>query len=604
MNKLKNSGIYTRVLLCFTGILIAILLAVWLIVDTVCVQFIKEQRIQYNTQMIEKVRYECSSIYLQMNQLLNSLNNAKSTVPVDAVKEDTSVYERLKGQLEFEEAIKSIMYAYDYQGFVDGILFYYGEGVYYYVGQSVTSPYYPFSLKEYAGLWEEDAYTVLGPLQGASGQEEDSLLRFVLRSGQEWGEPGQDPGPFVMVEVRMEKMEERLEQVLSADNVYCLLDQQDYTVYSKGGSNETLGQELMELFPQVAREASKGDGNFSQGDVLITSVFLEEFGWILAVADSQDILFRDISGLTAKLEALIGICGLLGILAAVITSRKLFFPIRALRKIATEISEDKEITGESAKSSEVSQVIDLLKQMKARIQELNARQYILEVREQEAQLQMLQAQINPHFLHNTLDNIYCIAQIEEIEPIISLTRDLSQMMRYSVNNRQMFSTLRDEIQHVECYVGILNIRFENAIVLHQNIPEELMNARVIKLMLQPLVENACVHGILPRKNRWGNIWLSAFRKGGELIISVEDDGNGIAQELAERINSVLQKKVKSARTPKNKGFGIALVNVNDRIRLVDGDDYGLLVRKREEGGCIVLVRQRYASIEQDQQETV
>ena len=111
MRKIKDSGIYTRVILCFTAILIAILLAVGMIVDVVCMNFIKEQRIQYNTQMIGKVSYEFNSIYLQMNQLLNSLDNLKTQSPAEEDAEGEGIYPRLKSELEFENSIKSIMYS-------------------------------------------------------------------------------------------------------------------------------------------------------------------------------------------------------------------------------------------------------------------------------------------------------------------------------------------------------------------------------------------------------------------------------------------------------------------------------------------------------------
>lgn len=593
MRKIKDSGIYTRVILCFTAILIAILLAVGMIVDVVCMNFIKEQRIQYNTQMIGKVSYEFNSIYLQMNQLLNSLDNLKTQSPAEEDAEGEGIYPRLKSELEFENSIKSIMYSYDYQGFVSGILFYYGNGEYYYVGDTVNSPYYNFQAEDYQGLPENSNYCVMGPIaMKRSENNTENVLRFVLTKEKYSETESEDPGPFVMAEVKMEKMEDRLKQVLSSDNVYCLIDADSHVVYSQGGENEQLEEKFEELIPQVAERTGQKESTFSEEDVLITSVSLNEFDWVLAVADSQKILFGDIHRLMLKVEIWIGICGLIGILSAVITSKKLLFPIQLLRKITSEISEDKAVTVEIAQTSEVSEVIHLLKKMKARIQELNAKQYILEVREKEAQLQMLQAQINPHFLHNTLDNIYCIAQIEEIEPIICLTKNLSNMMRYSVNNREMFVTLKEEMDHVRCYVEILNVRFEDAIALHFQVPEELCNARVIKLFLQPLVENACIHGILPKKERSGNIWIQAEQQGQELFIYVEDDGKGMDSKIQNRLNDVLQKKVKSIETPKIEGFGIALVNVNDRIRLLDGEDYGIRIEERKEGGCRIVIRHK------------
>lgn len=263
--------------------------------------------------------------------------------------------------------------------------------------------------------------------------------------------------------------------------------------------------------------------------------------------------------------------------------------------MVNEIGKDDKTYLEEASGDEVGEVRALLNSMKKKIQDLNAKQYILEVREREAEIRMLQSQINPHFLHNTLDNIYCIAQIEDIEPIEILTKSLSEMMRYSVNNKNMYATLAEEMHHVKAYVKIINIRYEDSIQLVFEIPEELQKACVVKLLLQPLVENACVHGILPKPEQRGNIWVKALREEDKLELRVEDDGVGVTEELCESLNKVMQEKVRSIRTPKNKGFGIALVNVNDRIRLLDGMEYGIRMEKRPEGGTCVIVTQKYGT---------
>ena len=151
------------------------------------------------------------------------------------------------------------------------------------------------------------------------------------------------------------------------------------------------------------------------------------------------------------------------------------------------------------------------------------------------------------------------------------------------------------MHHVKAYVKIINIRYEDSIQLVFEIPEELQKACVVKLLLQPLVENACVHGILPKPEQRGNIWVKALREEDKLELRVEDDGVGITEELCESLNKVMQEKVRSIRTPKNKGFGIALVNVNDRIRLLDGMEYGIRMEKRPEGGTCVIVTQKYGT---------
>ena len=331
----------------------------------------------------------------------------------------------------------------------------------------------------------------------------------------------------------------------------------------------------------------------SKEGILLTSIRLNQYGWILSVADSEEILFKDINRLTRVVELLIGIVGSLGVLAAVFFSRKILFPIELLKNMVNEIGKDDKTYLKEISGDEVGEVRALLNSMKKRIHDLNANQYILEVREREAEIRMLQSQINPHFLHNTLDNIYCIAQIEDIEPIEILTKSLSEMMRYSVNNKNMYATLTEEMNHVKAYVEIINIRYEDCICLKFEVKEELQKTCVVKLLLQPLVENACIHGILQKPEQRGNIWIKVRQEETRLEIRVEDDGVGVTEEFCESLNKIMQEKVRSIRTPKNNGFGIALVNVNDRIRLLDGTEYGIRMVKRPEGGTCVIVTQKY-----------
>ena len=144
-------------------------------------------------------------------------------------------------------------------------------------------------------------------------------------------------------------------------------------------------------------------------------------------------------------------------------SRRALFPIQVLNKMIHTMEEDDDTYLDVVGDDEAGQIGERFNQMKKKIQELNAKKYLSELNEKEARLSMLQAQINPHFLHNTLDNIYCIAQIEEIEPIVKLTRDLSEMMRYSVNCKETFSTLKKELDHVRAYVDIINVRYDDSI---------------------------------------------------------------------------------------------------------------------------------------------
>ena len=588
-----ETSIYRKVIITFTVILLGVLILVGAVVNRFCMSFIKEQRITYNTQVLGEVEYEFKELYMQMNQLLTSLGEISYTAPLDE-----STFQKIKADVEFEDSIQNMVYLNGFNNFCEGVLFYDSEEELHYVGTGPLTKGYSFSDDEYfSGITTEMSYcAVIGPMPEQYKPEHIQKNTVVGFSKRKMGKQveGSLP-PFVMVAVKFNKIEEMLDKLLSTNTGFFLMDQTGALLDSASLSSLNWSDETLNEAKKKILKNQEHTQTISKDGILLTSIRLNNYGWILSVADSEEVLFKDINHLTRTVELLIGIVGSLGVLAAIFFSRKILFPNEHLKNMVNEIGKDDKTYLEEASGDEVGEVRALLNSMKKKIQDLNAKQYILEVREREAEIRMLQSQINPHFLHNTLDNIYCIAQIEDIEPIEILTKSLSEMMRYSVNNKNMYATLAEEMHHVKAYVKIINIRYEDSIQLVFEISEELQKACVVKLLLQPLVENACVHGILPKPEQRGNIWVKALREEDKLELRVEDDGVGVTEELCESLNKVMQEKVRSIRTPKNKGFGIALVNVNDRIRLLDGMEYGIRMEKRPEGGTCVIVTQKYGT---------
>lgn len=588
-----ETSIYRKVIITFTVILLGVLILEGAVVNRFCMSFIKEQRITYNTQVLGEVEYEFKELYMQMNQLLTSLGEISYTAPLGE-----STFQKIKADVEFEDSIQNMVYLNGFNNFCEGVLFYDSEEELHYVGTGPLTKGYSFSDDEYfSGITTEMSYcAVIGPMPEQYKPEHIQKNTVVGFSKRKMGKQveGSLP-PFVMVAVKFNKIEEMLDKLLSTNTGFFLMDQTGALLDSASLSSLNWSDETLNEAKKKILKNQEHTQTISKDGILLTSIRLNNYGWILSVADSEEVLFKDINHLTRTVELLIGIVGSLGVLAAIFFSRKILFPIELLKNMVNEIGKDDKTYLEEASGDEVGEVRALLNSMKKKIQDLNAKQYILEVREREAEIRMLQSQINPHFLHNTLDNIYCIAQIEDIEPIEILTKSLSEMMRYSVNNKNMYATLAEEMHHVKAYVKIINIRYEDSIQLVFEISEELQKACVVKLLLQPLVENACVHGILPKPEQRGNIWVKALREEDKLELRVEDDGVGVTEELCESLNKVMQEKVRSIRTPKNKGFGIALVNVNDRIRLLDGMEYGIRMEKRPEGGTCVIVTQKYGT---------
>ncbi|QJD86319.1 cache domain-containing sensor histidine kinase [Cohnella herbarum] len=230
---------------------------------------------------------------------------------------------------------------------------------------------------------------------------------------------------------------------------------------------------------------------------------------------------------------------------------------------------------------EIGQLGMKFNHMLGRISDLIEEKYNLGKSVKGAELKALQAQINPHFLYNTLECIRWMTKENKSEEINRLLYLLAKFYRLSLSKGEEVISLKDEIEHIKAYVEIQNIRFDDAIHLEIDVPEELLEFALIKLVLQPIVENSILHGILEKTDGTGRIQVKAEILGEELVLTVADDGAGIEEKVLENI-------LNSDRRSRNSGYGIK--NVNERIKLYYGSEYGLEYRSIYGEGTSVRIR--------------
>ncbi|MDR1495844.1 MAG: sensor histidine kinase [Clostridiales Family XIII bacterium] len=198
-----------------------------------------------------------------------------------------------------------------------------------------------------------------------------------------------------------------------------------------------------------------------------------------------------------------------------------------------------------------------------------------------AEMGLLQAQINPHFLYNTLDSIIWLAESRRDADVIRLVTNLSTFFRNSLSKGQDIITIADEEKQVCSYLEIQQIRYSDIMEFESDIPEALYPFSIPKLTLQPLVENALYHGIKNKRGR-GSIRISGRFDGNDILLVVEDDGVGMTPEVLAKLRAAINDdKV-------GKGFG--LVNVQKRLKLYCGDEYGLTFESTPGGGASATVR--------------
>ena len=220
-----------------------------------------------------------------------------------------------------------------------------------------------------------------------------------------------------------------------------------------------------------------------------------------------------------------------------------------------------------------------------KVKDLMEETYQSKIREREAQLAALQAQINPHFLYNTLDTINWMAVRIHAQDISVMIDSLAKYFRLSLSKGKTVVSIGDELELVRVYLTIQNVRFQGAIQFQIHVEEGVEKESILKLTIQPIVENAVLHGIQKKTGRSGSIRVDAVRRGDDICLSVTDDGVGMSPEICENILS---------NAPQKKEGHYGLYNVNERLRLYYGKEYGITLHSEPQRGTRVDVRIKVA----------
>jgi two-component system sensor histidine kinase YesM len=230
---------------------------------------------------------------------------------------------------------------------------------------------------------------------------------------------------------------------------------------------------------------------------------------------------------------------------------------------------------------EIGQLERKYNYMLMQIEELVEEKFRIGKESKNAELRALQAQINPHFLYNTLELITCMALKYKARDITDLVNLLARFYKLSLSKGKDIISIEDEIAHIAAYVKIQNLRFEDTITLEMDIDERLMEYSILKLVLQPLVENSILHGIMEREDRTGIIRITGRFEGGDIVLSVTDDGVGMSRDTLDRIFTENKRK---------DGHGFGVLNVDRRLRINYGELYGLSYKSVEGEGTTVEVK--------------
>jgi two-component system, sensor histidine kinase YesM len=286
--------------------------------------------------------------------------------------------------------------------------------------------------------------------------------------------------------------------------------------------------------------------------------------------------------------ALVLILSLLTFLLTSFLFKKMYQLIDSMKKVEKgDFSVEVDINSHG----EIGQLATHFRNMLYKINGLIADAVNKQAATKEAELKALKTQIDSHFLYNTLENIKMMAEIEGKYQISDAVTSLGEMMRYNLKWKNDLVAFNEEIAHIRNYIDIMNIRLDGLLTLKLDIPPELLEQEVLKMSLQPIVENAVKHGIRPNIfSDPGVIEVKASVIEDCNCIEISDNGIGMLVEQTEELNKKINSDSDVDEAKMESGNGIGLRNVNERIKLRYGNEYGMSITSVEKKGTTVMIK--------------
>ncbi|MFC4597375.1 cache domain-containing protein [Cohnella hongkongensis] len=327
-----------------------------------------------------------------------------------------------------------------------------------------------------------------------------------------------------------------------------------------------------------------GNGSFitdEGGQSRIYTVQDSGFGWKIVGVSYVSELVNNQGRMQTSFFMLGGISLIVALLISFLLSRNLTRPIHQMQRHMSEVEKgnfDIQVPLDSTR--EIGMLARAFNLMVVRIRELMAQVVKEQEFKRKSELNALQAQINPHFLYNTLDSIVWMAENQKSAEVVRMTSALARLFRASISKGSELVPIRNEIEHISNYLTIQKMRYRDKLDFRIEVDDAIKSSLTLKVLLQPLVENAIYHGI---KNKYGTgtIRITGERLGETIVLRVSD--NGVGMDEATR------KSLLSPLASREQGKGVGLSNVHERIRLYFGKSYGLSIESAPDEGTTVTV---------------
>lgn len=568
-------------------ILGSLLLSVSIAVTLYSTRYYTELQNRYSKNTMRQASLQLDSILSNVDTLYLTFNSQK-LFTAETVSGNT-FFQCVYNQIHFEKLVNDIINANNLQDLLIGTLFYLNEDCYYYVGSGTMAKEPHFADKQ----WFQDFSRsggkpmMVGPLTEdlkSAATQRYACIYYIVPYGAVEGSDAQTP--FILFTIKLDSLMREVEKCTAGSQSLIVLSGAGEPIHSVGIPNE----DVEELLPKLNEDILSNSTSLAyfEEEKYICAYYQESFDLWIVFVDETESVFAELAVMNRNINIMIAAFTIAGILLASGIIKRVTMPLQTLNDFLDIMEQDPNAYIVADPHTETGRIGIRLNEMKQKNKAMGQEMYQLQLQEREAQVSALQSQINPHFIFNTLDNIYCIAQLGRTDLIICLSEHLSQMMHYSLSMKQSIVPLRSELEHCQSYVVILNIRFGDKIQLLNEIDGALLDLSVLKLSLQPIIENAWKHS-LQRCDEGGAIFLRAYPRNDTVELVIENTGLPLSEERCREVNQSLES-VHYGQAHFDPSHGIALENINNRLKLSFGETYGLKLYPRSGGGCRVVMK--------------
>lgn len=382
---------------------------------------------------------------------------------------------------------------------------------------------------------------------------------------------------IVVMDIRFSQIADYVDEVGIGQHGYCfIMDREGNMVYHP--QQQLIFSGLKEEKLELLKHTS--DGYLEQSDVIYTIRTMEDSGWrVVGVSYVDELITKKVQNVAALLLGLLFLVLFTAICSSLVFSRMISKPVKRLIHAMEEFEDSaSDFTYHAVEGSrEIGELSQSFGHMVVQIQQLMEKVREEEITLRKAELRALQAQINPHFLYNTLDAIGWLCEEERTQDAVEMVNALAKLFRISISKGHEMITVEKELEHARSYLKIEKFRYKQ-FTYSFDIEEECLHYYCNKITLQPIIENAIYHG-LDRMVDEGEIQIGVHSRGENLVFTVEDNGIGMTREQCREI-------LEGSAGDKT---GIGIRNVNNRIKIYFGEQYGIQIDSELDEGTKVTI---------------